>query len=79
MPIKPPEAIPTTSQTDLEQLRSRVWQEPELQARLWETRDRSAFIQLVVCLAEEHDLAVTTEEIEAALEASKRSWLQRWI
>lgn len=78
MPFDQPEVTSSTPRTDLEQLRCIVWQDHELQARLWETHDRATFIQFVMRLAAEHGLALTVEELQAEIEASKRTWFQRW-
>lgn len=67
------------TQTDLEKFRRLVLTDAELQAQLWQTRERDAFIALVVRLGAERDCQFTPQDVQAALDAGRRAWLERWL
>jgi hypothetical protein len=67
------------AQADLEKFRRLVLADAELQAQLWQTREREAFINLVVRLGAAHDCHFTPAEVQAALDAGRRAWLERWL
>jgi hypothetical protein len=67
------------SQEGLEKFRQLIWQEPTLQERLRATPDRASFIALTLQLGAERGYSFTVDEIEEALKASQRAWLERWI
>jgi len=62
-----------------ESFRTQVLQDPALQAELRDVADREAFISRVVMLAEARGCRFTAGEVEAALRAARRAWLERWI
>lgn len=67
------------SQDTFEQFRQLVLQELLLQKELVEIDERDIFIARVVELAAEKKLEVTNADVEEALRASRRAWLEKWI
>jgi hypothetical protein len=63
----------------LEQFRRAVLDSPALQSRLRETPDRQGFVALMLRLGEECGYDFTAAEVEVALRAALREWLERWI
>ena len=63
----------------LEAFGARVLADGSLQARLRAEPDRPRFAALVVALAAGEGVAVTTEEVEAALVAARRHHRERWV
>lgn len=63
----------------LARLRELVLGDPALQDRLLAVPDRPAFVAAVVELAAERGLHVDGPQVEAALVAARRSWLERWV
>lgn len=63
----------------LEQLRRLVFADPDLQRRLFAVEDRRAFVALVLELGAARGLALGAEDVEAALRAAQRQWIERWI
>jgi len=59
--------------------RNEVLADVDLQAALRDTTDRAAFVAAVVRVAAERGHAVTPDDVDAALTASRRVWLERWI
>jgi hypothetical protein len=66
-------------QTALAALQALVLQDDDLQHDLRGRLDREDFVQRVLERARERGLAVERAEVEAALDASMRSWLMRWL
>lgn len=64
---------------DLERFRTMVLADPVLQARLREGTDPAGFAPRLVHLARERGCAVAEAEVESALHAARRSWLERWV
>lgn len=60
-------------------LRELVLADPALHDRLLAVPDRPAFVAAVVAVAAERGLAVEGADVEAALVAARRSWLERWV
>jgi hypothetical protein len=52
---------------------------PALLEQLRSTPDVAAFVVLVRATAEQHGFQLTSEEIHAALRASRQAWIERWI
>jgi response regulator of citrate/malate metabolism len=69
----------TVSQDNLEQFREAVLEDAALQETLRDVRDRKTFVALVMSLGVERGYDFTAEEVEEALRASRRAWLERWI
>ncbi|MDQ1357505.1 MAG: hypothetical protein QOG44_1878 [Acidimicrobiaceae bacterium] len=51
----------------------------ELLQRLLALTDRNAFAAAVAQVAASHGLSIGPAEVEAALVAARRAWLERWI
>jgi len=68
-----------SSDDAFESFRRVVLDEPELQARLRAYQDWSAFVDAAVDAAAERGIALTEEDVLAARETARRSWLERWI
>ncbi|MBK9711280.1 MAG: Nif11-like leader peptide family natural product precursor [Kouleothrix sp.] len=67
------------SQEDFEQFRRVVLQDRSLQEKLRSTADMPSFVALVVRLGEERDHRFTAEDVQAAMAASRRAWIERWV
>jgi hypothetical protein len=67
------------AQTALAEFQALVLQDEGLQQDLRGCLDREDFVQRVLERARERGLAVERAEVEAALDASMRSWLMRWL
>lgn len=67
------------SRDDFEQFRQMVAENPVLQDRLLSVTDRVAFIDLVIELGRKRDLVLTATDVQSALDAGLRSWVERWI
>ena len=67
------------SEQRLEQFRQLVLEEVSLQEKLIKAPDLEAFLGLVVRLGEERGYIFAVDDVEAALHASRRAWLERWI
>ena len=67
------------SEADLQQFRDAVLADGSLQQTLLAVPDRTAFTELVVDLAAQSGWSVTAEEVESALQAARRAWLERWV
>jgi hypothetical protein len=63
----------------LEQLRQLVVTRPELHNELYAERDRERFVHRVVEVAAAHGLVLSTDEIDDAMRAGRRSWVERWL
>jgi hypothetical protein len=62
-----------------EQFREIVLQDLALQERLRATTDHGSFVDLVVRVGEEQGCRFTPEDVEEAMRANRRAWLERWI
>ena len=67
------------AQTALAAFQALVLQDDDLQHDLRGRVDREDFVTRVLERARERGLAVERAEVEAALNASMRSWLMRWL
>jgi len=67
------------SQSDFERFRRLVAKDPALQEALLRTSDQKAFIALVINLSQEQGYALSVEDVQSALNAGQRSWLERLI
>ena len=72
-------SAPVMSQEALNEFRARVFADAELQAELWRTAERAAFIELCVRLGAEHGYNFTREEIMNALHEGRRAWRVEWV
>ncbi|GAB4191480.1 MAG: hypothetical protein OHK0022_05220 [Roseiflexaceae bacterium] len=64
---------------DWEQFRLAVLADRDLQDRLRSTPDWQAFVELALRLSAERGYALTSTDLERALQESRRSWLERGI
>ena len=67
------------SAASFEQFRQLVLADPALQQQLRATASLPAFLALTVQLGVERGYDVTVEDVQAALNASRRAWLERWV
>ena len=67
------------SQESFDSFRNLVLQDPALQRELRDITDYRLFTELVVKLGNECGFNFTTLEVESAINASRRAWLERWI
>lgn len=67
------------SSASFEQFRQLVLSDPGLQQQLRATPDLYAFLDLTVQLGVERGYDFSVEEVQAALQASRRAWLERWV
>ena len=56
-----------------------VFEDFALQGRLRQVIDRELFVDLVVRLGEEHALTFNAKDVDEALRANRRAWLERWL
>ena len=64
---------------NFERFRELVLRDLSLQERLREITERAVFIQRVVELGAECGCEITREDVEEAMLANRRAWLERWI
>jgi hypothetical protein len=64
---------------DLDRLIDLVLADEALQRQLLATPDRAAFVDAVVAVSAERDLDVSPADVDDALRAAHRSWLERWV
>ena len=62
-----------------EQFRQMVLDTPALQERLRAITDPISFVELVVQVGEEHGCYFTPEDVETAMSANRKAWLQQRI
>lgn len=51
----------------------------DLQRKLHVVDDRQEFVQIVVETAKQKGFEVTSTEVEEAMRAGRRTWIERWI
>ena len=56
-----------------------VFEDAALQERLRQVIDRELFIDLVVRVGEEHALTFNAKDVDEALRANRRAWIERWL
>ena len=66
-------------ESGFEPFRRFVLEQPELQSQLMELTERDAFIHRTVALGEERGFHFIASDVEAALLAARKSWIERWI
>lgn len=69
----------TMAKENLEKFRQLVLEDLSLQEKLRDIKDREAFVALTVRLGEERGCVFYGEDVEDALDASRRAWLERWL
>lgn len=67
------------SMESFEQFRQIILQDTALQERLRAITDRRSFVDLLVRVGEELGCHFTPEDVEAAMRASRKRWIERWI
>lgn len=67
------------SQEDFESFRRLVLADSGLQRDLRDVTQLEAFVARLLSLARERGLTVEADDVEAALQNSRREWLERWI
>jgi len=67
------------SQESLEQFRELVLRDLALQEKLRDIADQAVFLTVVVQLGAQRGYDFTAQEVEAALRASQRAWIERWL
>ena len=72
-------SIVEMTQSDLAIFQKMVLDDPDLQADLRSLQDEAAFSQAVVIAAGQRGLVVQLEDVQAALNAARRTWIERWI
>jgi hypothetical protein len=76
--VTPAPALPCCRE-DLERFRLLVWQDPLLHEELCDILDRRLFIDKVVSLGAARGCGIAEADLEEAMRAGRRSWLERWI
>jgi hypothetical protein len=66
-------------ESDFDRFRRLVLRDPTLQAELMPVTDRSEFTSLAIRLGEQHGARFTTGDVDAAFQAARRAWIERWI
>lgn len=64
---------------ELEIFRQRVLADPALLEQLRRTRDPADFISASIQAAHEMGITLTPAEMEKALRAARREWIERWV
>lgn len=67
------------SEEKLSQFRSVIFFDISLQEKLREMADREEFIRTAVELGSERGFDFTADEVENALRAGRRVWIERWL
>ena len=63
----------------LQRFRRLVMTDAALQDQLWAVSEREAFVALAVALGESRGCGFTTEEVLQAMQAGRRTWIERWL
>jgi len=64
---------------DLERFREEVLADEGLQQQLRDTEDTTSFMKLMIHLGQSRGYEFTESEVEDALSAARRTWIERWI
>jgi predicted ribosomally synthesized peptide with nif11-like leader len=64
---------------DLERFREMVPRDSVLQEQLRTPEDVNKFVALVLQLGRERGFDFTQDDVTAAMQASRRAWMERWI
>ncbi|HEX8265607.1 MAG TPA: Nif11-like leader peptide family natural product precursor [Pyrinomonadaceae bacterium] len=67
------------SEEKLSQFRSVIFFDVSLQKKLREMTDREEFVRTIVELGNERGFDFTAGEVENALHAGRRVWIERWL
>lgn len=63
----------------LSEFRSLIFADAALQKKLREITDRQEFVRLIVEAGNGRGFEFTAEEVEEAMRANRRAWIERWI
>jgi spore germination protein YaaH len=69
----------STNISELQRFQQDVLADPNLQRLLRETTGKERFMEQLRELAEERGYRFTEVEVENAMRAAMRTWLERWI
>ena len=64
---------------DFENFRRWIFDHPEIQAQLRSIHETEAFMATVEQIAIDHGFPITRQQVEAAMQAGRAAWLQRWM
>jgi hypothetical protein len=64
---------------DLDRFRQMVLEEDQLLEQLQQTAGLDAFARLTVELGRQRGCVFTAEQVLAAVQEARRSWLERWL
>jgi predicted ribosomally synthesized peptide with nif11-like leader len=67
------------SQQSFDQFRELVLQDPALQTQLMAADDLTDLVPLILKLGRERGYEVASQDVEAAWQAARRAWIERWI
>lgn len=63
---------------ELERFQQEVLNDLNLQQQLRETTDKESFLELVMALGRERGYRITALEVDDAMRAAVRTWIERW-
>jgi hypothetical protein len=66
-------------QTNFEKFRQIVFDRPDLQEQLCGLQDADLFITRVIELGVGFELVFTADDVREAMNAGRRTWIERWI
>ena len=66
------------SRERIDRLRNIVLCSGALREELSSVEDENQFVKLVIGIAEEHQIRITTGDLKAAMESGRKVWTQRW-
>jgi hypothetical protein len=66
-------------ESEFDRFRGVVLRDSSLQARLLQVEDRREFTDLLLDLGRELGIRFTAGDVDAAFQAARRAWLERWI
>lgn len=72
-------AATPSAESDFERFRRLVLCDPSLQAELIQATDRTAFTSLAIRLGQQHGARFTSGDVDAAFQAARRAWIERWV
>lgn len=67
------------SSASFEEFRQLVLSQPALLGQLRAAADLRSFLELTVALGAAHGYQFGVEQVQAALNESRRAWLERWV
>lgn len=69
----------TSSLDQFDLFKQEVLQDRNLQEQLRNTVDKDSFLDLIITIGIERGYKFSTSDVEAAMAAANRTWLERWI